>query len=241
MQYLAKNLARIKNEIAEAERCAGRQAGTVQLCAVSKTVDHNVIAAMHGFGQQTFAENRPQSLRDKSALLQSTGFNWHFIGSLQSNKIKYVYPVAELVHSIDRRELLDQFAAWHQKTGRLCPILLQVHISKEEAKQGFACEEILQVIEDYNSHEHLDIRGLMGMAPFVEDEDVVRACFRQLHELFAKSRSLQGPSYQAQHLSMGMSGDFRIAIEEGATIVRIGTALFAPPASHSPLQSQAFP
>lgn len=229
MQYLAENLARIKNEISEAELHAGRPAGSVQLCAVSKTVDHNVIAAMHGFGQQVFSENRPQSLRDKSALLQQTGLSWHFIGALQSNKIKYVYPVAELVHSIDSRDLLNQFSAWHQKTGRLCPILLQVHISKEETKQGFACEEILQVIEDYNNNEHLDIRGLMGMAPFVEDEHIVRTCFRQLHELFAKSRALQGASYQAQHLSMGMSGDFNIAIEEGATIVRIGTALFARP------------
>lgn len=227
MQHLAENLARIKHEIAEAERHAGRATGSVQLCAVSKTVDHNVIAALHGLGQQVFGENRPQSLRDKSTLLQQTGLSWHFIGSLQTNKIKYVYPVAELVHSIDRRELLDQFANWHEKTGRLCPILLQVHISQEEAKQGFACEEILQVIEDYNNNEHLDIRGLMGMAPFVEDEGLIRTCFRQLHELFAQSRTRQGSSYQAQHLSMGMSGDFKIAIEEGATIVRIGTALFA--------------
>ncbi|KAF1082782.1 MAG: Pyridoxal phosphate-containing protein YggS [Candidatus Rifleibacterium amylolyticum] len=227
MEYLARNLASIREKIAQAEQRAGRPAGSVKLCAVSKTVDHDVIAAMHACGQNIFGENRPQSLRDKSAALAGTDLSWHFIGHLQSNKIKYVYPVAELVHSIDRRELLDQFASWHQKTGKLCPVLLEVHISGEEAKQGFACEEILDVIKDYRSSQNLDIRGLMGMAPFVADETVVRDCFRRLREIFERSRELQGSAYRAEHLSMGMSGDFAIAIAEGATIVRIGTALFS--------------
>ncbi len=227
MQYLAANLARIRDKILKAEQSADRPAGSVQLCAVSKTVDHKVIAAMHAFGQQVFGENRPQSLRDKANLLAGAGLSWHFIGPLQTNKIKYVYPVAELVHSIDRRELLEQFSVWHQKTGKLCPVLLEVHISGEEAKQGFACEEILEVIGEYRSSKHLDIRGMMGMAPFVADENVVRGCFRKLRELFERSRDLQGSAYRAEHLSMGMSGDFTIAIAEGATIVRIGTSLFS--------------
>jgi len=227
MQFLARNLARIREKISQAEQRAGRPAGSVQLCAVSKTVDHSVIAAMHACGQNIFGENRPQSLRDKSALLADTGLSWHFIGHLQTNKIKYVYPLAELVHSIDRRELLEQFAEWHEKTRRLCPVLLEVHISGEEAKQGFACEEILDVITEYRSSKNLDIRGMMGMAPFVADESVVRGCFRRLRELFERSRELQGPAYRAEHLSMGMSGDFETAIAEGATIVRIGTALFS--------------
>ncbi|MBU1108735.1 MAG: YggS family pyridoxal phosphate-dependent enzyme [Candidatus Riflebacteria bacterium] len=229
MDHFAGNLEKVKARISAAERRAGRPGGSVKLCAVSKTVDHCAIAAMHACGQQVFAENRPQSLRDKSVLLQQARVSWHFIGTLQSNKVKYVFPVADLVHSIDRRELLDQFAIWHQKSGRKCPILLEVHISGEEAKQGFACEEILSVIEDYRENEHLDIRGLMGMAPFVAEEDIIRSCFRRLHELFEKSRALQGAAYHALELSMGMSGDFEIAIEEGATIVRIGTALFALP------------
>ena len=227
MDFLASNLVRIKKQIVAAEQRAGKAAGSVKLCAVSKTVEHHVIAAMHACGQQVFAENRPQSLRDKSTLLAQTEICWHFIGTLQTNKIKYVYPVAELVHSIDRRELLDQFAAWFQKTGRKCPVLLEVHISGEETKQGFDCAEILNVIEEYRGSPDLDIRGLMGMAPFIADENVVRSSFRRLHDLFEKSRSLQGPAYHAIELSMGMSGDFEIAIEEGATIVRIGTALFA--------------
>ena len=229
MDFLAVNLAKVKEQIAAAERRAGRPAGSVKLCAVSKTVDHIAIAAMHAYGQQIFAENRPQSLRDKSALLASTQISWHFIGTLQTNKIKYVFPVAALVHSVDRCELLDQFAAWHQKTGRKCPVLLEVHISGEEAKQGFDCAEILNVIAGYRENPHLDIRGLMGMAPFTADENIVRGCFRRLSELFEKSRALQGVAYQALELSMGMSGDFEIAIEEGATIVRIGTALFTQP------------
>jgi pyridoxal phosphate enzyme (YggS family) len=227
MDYLAKNLAKVKEEIVLAEKRANREPGSVKLCAVSKTVSHEIITAMHGCGQLIFGENRPQSLRDKAALLDLPDLSWHFIGPLQSNKVKYVYPVADLVHSIDRRELLDQFAAWHEKTGRICPVLLEVHISEEEAKQGFACEEILSVISEYRQNSHLAIRGMMGMAPFVADQAVVRGCFRRLRELFERSRELEGTAYRAEHLSMGMSGDFAVAVEEGATIVRIGTALFA--------------
>ena len=227
MDFLARNLGKIREQIAAAESRAGVVAGSVKLCAVSKTVDHDVIALMHACGQQVFAENRPQALRDKAALLQHADIHWHFIGTLQTNKIKYVYQVADLVHSVDRRELLDQFAAWFRKTGRKCPVLLEVHISGEETKQGFDCAEVLKVIEEYRESPDLDIRGMMGMAPFVADENIVRGSFRRLRELFEHSRALQGPAYHAVELSMGMSGDFAIAIEEGATIVRIGTALFA--------------
>lgn len=224
---LAANLSQVNLQIAEATAAVGRPPGSVKLIAVSKTVGTDVIARMHRLGQVDFGENRPQVLRDKARELDNAGLNWHFIGPLQSNKIKYVYPVAALVHSIDRRELLEEFAAWHQKTGRRCPLLLQVHISREAAKQGFACDEILDVIREYRTSPHLDMRGMMGMAPLDADEQLTRACFHELSQLFTASRELSGPAYRAEELSMGMSGDFKLAIAEGATMVRIGTALFA--------------
>lgn len=224
---LAANLAKVQSAIAAAAAAAGRDQAQVGLVAVSKTVDSATIRAMHALGQRNFAENRPQMLRDKARELADLSIDWHFIGPLQSNKIKYVYPVAGLVHSLDRRELLDEFAAWACKTGRLCPALLQVHISRETAKQGFACAEILDIIKEFRDSEYLDLRGMMGMAPLDADEATTRACFHELAELFAASRSLQGRAWHPQHLSMGMSGDFHLAIAEGATLVRIGTALFS--------------
>jgi pyridoxal phosphate enzyme (YggS family) len=224
---LKDNLNKVLQEISAAAKNAGRNAEQVKLIAVSKTVDVEAIKEMHAAGQKVFAENRAQTLRDKHRILADLPVEWHFIGPLQSNKIKYVYPVAALVHSIDREDILEQFIAWSKKTGRQCPCLLEVHISAEETKHGFAPEEVLDVIKKYNNNEHLNIVGIMGMAPFADDQQLIRKSFRKLAELFAKSKELEGKSYQAQELSMGMSGDFKIAIEEGATLVRIGTALFA--------------
>ncbi len=223
---LKENLEKITKQISNSIINSGRKEGSVKLLAVSKTVDCNKIQEMFNLGQRDFGENRPQVLRDKAKELSNLPINWHFIGHLQNNKIKYVYPIATLVHSIDRRELLDEFVEWAKKTGRKCPVLLEVHISREEAKQGFDVDEILTVIKDYRNNEYLDIKGLMGMAPLEGDEAIVKSCFKELKDLFDKSKELEGPAYKAQELSMGMSGDFPIAIAEGATIVRIGTALF---------------
>ncbi len=223
---LSDNFDIVKNQILKSIADSGRTPDSVKLLAVSKTVGCDKIKEMFDLGQKDFGENRPQVLRDKAKELENLPINWHFIGHLQNNKIKYVYPVATLVHSIDRRELLDEFIEWAKKTERKCPVLLEVHISREEAKQGFDVDEVLDIIKDYRDNEFLDIRGLMGMAPLDADENKVRACFKELSSLFQKSKSLEGKAYKAEELSMGMSGDFPIAIEEGATIIRIGTALF---------------
>lgn len=224
---LSDNLNKVKNEISISLKKSNRTSESLKLLAVSKTVGCDKIKEMFELGQKDFGENRPQVLRDKAKELENLPINWHFIGHLQNNKIKYVYPVATLVHSIDRRELLDEFIEWAKKTERKCPVLLEVHISREEAKQGFDVDEVLDVIKDYKDNEYLDIRGLMGMAPLDADEDKVKACFKELSSLFQKSKNLEGKAYKAEELSMGMSGDFPIAIEEGATIIRIGTALFS--------------
>lgn len=165
-------------------------------------------------------------MRDKVSALGDLPLEWHYIGNLQTNKIKYVYPKASLIHSVDRADLLEQLTTWAKKTGRVCPCLLEVHISDESTKQGFAKDEVLDVIRSYSNKANLSIQGLMGMAPFVEDESMVRASFRLLKDIFDKSRSFEGSSYTPKEVSMGMTDDFTIAIEEGATIVRVGRALF---------------
>lgn len=223
---LSENLEKVRSQIAAAATAASRKASEIKLVAVSKTVESATIRAMHALGQVDFAENRPQVLRDKARELADLQISWHFIGPLQTNKIKYVYPNAALVHSVDRRELLEEFSVWHSKTGKKCPLLLQVHISREAAKQGFACDEILEVIKEFSHSDHLDMRGLMGMAPFDADEKTIRACFHELSALLAESAKISGPAWRPEHLSMGMSGDFHLAVAEGATLVRIGSALF---------------
>lgn len=223
---LASNLDRIRSRIKSAAEGCGRRPEDVRLIAVTKSVGVDTISLLHQAGQRLMAESRPQALRDRANHLAGKQISWHFIGPLQTNKVKYVYPIAEMVHSIDREELIDEFGRWAQKTGRKTPFLLEVHISPEPAKQGIDPKHLLKMIERIRNRPDLDIRGLMGMAPYVDDPNVIRASFRQLAGLLVESRALEGAAYKACELSMGMSDDFDIAIEEGATMVRIGTALF---------------
>ncbi|HNV68087.1 MAG TPA: YggS family pyridoxal phosphate-dependent enzyme [Candidatus Ozemobacteraceae bacterium] len=224
---ITRNLADVKTRIAQAAQRAGRSPETVKLVAITKTVGVSEIRQLIAAGQTTFGENRPQALRDKVTELTGVkSIHWHLVGTLQSNKIKYVYPVAEMIHSIDRRDLFEDLARWTAKSGRACPLLIEVHISPEDTKHGFAPEEILPLLRELRSRDDLNVQGLMGMAPFTDDLEMIRRCFRGLAELFQRSRELEGPGYHALELSMGMTDDFEIAIEEGATLVRIGRALF---------------
>ncbi|MFZ2959832.1 MAG: YggS family pyridoxal phosphate-dependent enzyme [Candidatus Ozemobacteraceae bacterium] len=224
---LLQNLTHVRERIASAAGRSGRVAEAITLVAVTKTVDAGIIRALALAGQTKFGENRPQILRDKSRLLADLSVSWHQIGTLQSNKIKYVYPTVELVHSIDRPAIIDAFAEWAEKTGKCCPCLLEVHISDEESKQGFDPGEVLDVILKLRDRPGLDVRGMMGMAPFTEDRNIVRAAFKKLRRVFEESRQCEGRSYRAVELSMGMSDDFEIAVEEGSTMVRVGRALFS--------------
>lgn len=226
MSYV-NNLKVINQRITTARDRAKRFDEDVSLAAVSKTVDASVIRKVYDAGQRVFAENRPQVLRDKNIELSELDIDWHYIGPLQTNKIKYVYPIVKMVHSVDRESLIESFAQWAVKTDYKCPFLLEVHISDETSKKGFAPDEILSIIEKYRNHPQLDIRGLMGMAPFVDDQNEVRKSFAKLSSLLNQSKALEGTAYKAQHLSMGMTNDFEIAIEEGATIVRVGSAIFS--------------
>ena len=196
----------------------------VTLIAVSKTKPVSDILSLYESGQRDFGENYVQELVEKQAQLPP-GIRWHFIGHLQSNKVKYISPFVHLIHGIDSLKLLKEVDKQAVKNERIIDCLLQIHIATEETKFGFNEEELLQALDQSVGLDHVRVTGLMGMASFTEDEAVVRGEFHQLHEIFRRLKSAR-PHLPLDQLSMGMSADFRIAIAEGSTMVRIGSLIF---------------
>ncbi len=197
------------------------QPKAVTLVAVSKIKPAEDIQALYNLGQRDFGENYVQELVDKEAKLPKD-IRWHFIGHLQSNKVKYIAPFVHLVHGVDSFNLLKEINKQAIKNNRVIDCLLQVHIAEEETKFGFDEQELLQ-LKGMDELNNIRIVGLMGMASFSDDEQKVRNEFKQLKAIFDKFQVLNS---QFQTLSMGMSGDYRMAIEEGSTMVRIGSLLF---------------
>jgi len=197
-------------------------AASVTLVAVSKTKPVEDIKALYDIGQKDFGENYVQELVDKQAVLPND-IRWHFIGHLQSNKLKYIAPFVHLIHGVDSLKLLKEIDKQAAKNNRIIDCLLQVHIATEETKFGMDEQELKDTIEQLSSFPNVRVRGLMGMASFTDDQEKVRSEFRSLHNIFKQSVMNHQPS---AILSMGMSGDYTIAIEEGSTMVRIGSLLF---------------
>jgi pyridoxal phosphate enzyme (YggS family) len=212
---IAENIRKIHSELPSG----------VCLVAVSKFHPVEAILEAYNAGQRVFAESRPQEFAAKVPQLPSD-ISWHFIGHLQTNKLKKVLPFASLVQSIDSRHLLDAVEAWGAANSRVVDILLEVHISSDAAKQGFSAEETLSILRTAKEYPHVCFRGLMGMATLTDDETLIRSEFARLKALF----SIAGEACPAKEafdtLSMGMSSDWRMAVEEGSTMVRIGTAIF---------------
>ncbi len=199
----------------------------VSLVAVSKTKPVDDILQLYELGQRDFGENYVQELVDKQALLPKD-IRWHFIGHLQSNKVKYIAPFVHLIHGVDSLKLLKEINKEGAKNKRVIDVLLQVYIAQEETKFGLDEEELNVIISQYTDMLMPCIRicGLMGMASFSEDSEKLRGEFKYLKTLFNRYTSLSTIHYQLSTLSMGMSGDYKIAVEEGSTMVRIGSLLF---------------
>src|SRR4051794_14191722 len=199
------------------------------LVAVSKTKPKEDIQALYEIGQRDFGENYVQELTEKQSLLP-TDIRWHFIGHLQSNKVKYIAPFVYLIHGVDDFKLLKEVNKQAAKHNRVIDCLLQVHIAQEETKFGLSDEELEAVIKDLISGtsllNNICIKGLMGMASNTSATDKIRAEFRHLKSLYDKYASLTTVNLQLSILSMGMSSDYVIALEEGSTMVRIGSLLF---------------
>jgi pyridoxal phosphate enzyme (YggS family) len=204
----------IKAELNEAQ---------VILVAVSKTKPNEDIEALYQLGQRAFGENYVQELVDKHTALPKD-IQWHFIGHLQSNKVKYIAPFVHLIHGVDSLKLLTEINKQAQKSGRVIACLLQMHIASEETKFGMDITELEEALTASVHLPFVSIKGLMGMASFSDNQEQVRNEFKILYQHFINIQSKHGGPFNI--LSMGMSGDYQMAIEEGSTMVRIGSLLF---------------
>ena len=220
---IADNLQRLKEKIGSACLSAGKDPNDVKLVAVSKYFGIKAITEAANLGVTDFGENKAQELRDKFNILGDK-VTWHFIGTLQRNKIKYVINCSSLIHSVDSKPLIDEINSQAEKNSKIQKILLEVKTSGEESKSGVEEEEqVIKLAEHCSSLKNIELIGLMTMAPFTDDEALIRKSFSGLRKLKDK---LNQQSYNLTELSMGMTGDFEIAISEGSTIVRIGSAIF---------------
>lgn len=217
---LKNNLAKITNQL-EGKRC--------RLIAVSKTKPIEDIMQAYEAGIRDFGENKVQELIQKQPELPAD-IRWHMIGHLQRNKVKFIAPVVHLIHGVDSAKLLKAINKEGEKIGRKISCLLQIYIAQEESKFGFSKEELYDMLHDpaMAAMDYVAIKGLMGMATFTENPDQIRREFKDLKDLFEalKQEQVTLPDFAMEELSMGMSGDYKIAVEEGSTMVRIGSAIF---------------
>lgn len=217
---LQNNLEKITQQLSE-KHC--------RLIAVSKTKPIADIMQAYEAGMRDFGENKVQELVEKQPQLPSD-IRWHMIGHLQRNKVKFIAPFVHLIQGVDSAKLLSAINKEGKKINRKIPCLLQIYIAKEESKYGFSNEELYDMLHDpamIDMH-HVAIKGLMGMATFTQNQDQIRQEFKHLKDLFEtlKDEQVTLPDFAMEELSMGMSGDYKIAVEEGSTMVRVGSAIF---------------
>lgn len=199
-----------------------------KLIAVSKTKPIEDLQEAYAAGIRDFGENKVQEIQAKQPQMPADT-RWHMIGHLQSNKVKYIAPFVHLIHGVDSFKLLKEIDKQGKKINRVIPVLLQIHIAEEETKFGFDQTELEEILisEEFLQLTHVQIKGLMGMATFTENESQIRKEFNGLKQLFESLKSKALPAFvQLEEVSMGMSGDYQIAQEEGSTMVRIGSAIF---------------
>ena len=222
---LAENLEKIQQRIRGTCERAGRAPASVTLLAVTKSQPPELVRAAADCGQILFGENKVQEAKAKIPLCPGK-LRWHFIGHLQSNKCRDAVEWFEMIQSVDSLSLAEEINRRAEQAGKTLPVLLEVNVAGEASKFGYPPEKLLTELESLNELPRLEIHGLMTVPPYVSDPEKARPHFRRLREL--KIQCEQKLGAPLLHLSMGMSGDFEVAIEEGATMVRIGTALFGP-------------
>jgi hypothetical protein len=222
---IAANLARIRAAIAAACARCGRDPTSVHLVAVSKTHPAARVEEAYTAGQTCFGESYVQEFLAKAELVK-VPVTWHFIGHLQSNKVRGLPGRVALIHSVDRLSLAEEIDHQWGKVGARAEVLIEVNLGGETSKAGVAEADVLPLLQRLALLPHLSIRGLMTLPPYLDDPEEVRHYFRRLRELATQLDALALPGVSMAELSMGMSDDFTVAIEEGATLVRIGTAIF---------------
>ena len=225
MSMLLDNLKDVEERIQAACDRSGRKREDVLLVAVSKTKPVEMIEEVMTAGIVDFGENKPQELRDKYEVLPKN-LRFHMIGHLQTNKIKYVIDRVVLIHSIDSIHLAEAVNAEAKKHNRIMPVLVEVNVAQEESKSGFLVEKSENAIREIAKLSNIRVEGLMTIAPFVENAEENRQYFVKLRKLSVDIAAKNIDNVTMHHLSMGMTGDYEVAIEEGATMVRVGTGIF---------------
>lgn len=216
MNHIQKKLLAVKTQLP----------ASVTLVAISKTKPNEAIMEAYACGQKIFGENKVQELIAKHEALPKD-IQWHMVGHLQTNKVKFIASFISLIHSVDSQKLLEEINKQGAKMNRKVPVLLQVFIAKEESKFGLDEVELTNICEHIHQFQHVEFCGLMGMATNTEDKEVIRKEFKSLRILFTKIKNQYFPSNTSfKEISMGMSGDYHLAIEEGSTMVRVGSSIF---------------
>jgi pyridoxal phosphate enzyme (YggS family) len=225
---IRQNLKNLKNRIKKACESAGRNPDEITLVAISKTKPLEAIKEAFKWGQTHFGENRAKELQDKMESWDEKGIRWHMVGNLQTNKIKYMVERVDWIDSVPKKKTLREIEKRASRIDRVINTLIQVNISGEDQKSGCEPDDLGKILKYAQGLDHVRVRGLMGMATFVDPEEVekVRPEFRLLREVRDEHRSWESDNIQLDELSMGMTNDLEVAIEEGATIVRVGRAIF---------------
>lgn len=224
-EYIKSNIEKVKEKVAAAAKRSGRKSEDIKIIAVTKTIDTPRIEKAIDEGILDLGENRVQELLEKYDIINKS-CRWHLIGHLQTNKVKYIIDKVELLHSLDSMELARELQKRAQKLGRVINSLVQVNIAGEETKFGLEPGKVMDFIRNVSTMPNIKIKGLMTIAPFAQNTEEIRFVFRDLRKMLIDIRTENIDNIDMDFLSMGMSNDFEVAIEEGSNIVRIGTAIF---------------
>ncbi len=224
MVDIASNLERLSGEIESIARGCGRNPAEIRLLAVSKTFSADCVKQAHQWGQTLFGENRVQEAEEKIPSVDLPELEWHLIGPLQSNKVRRAAQLFDVIHTLDRPKIVRKLNSCAEEIGKIVRVLVEVKLGTEPQKHGILPQEVMDMVEQVDSMPGLQLQGLMAIPPYQEEAEDSRPYFRQMADLLAE---INGRRQQPlKELSMGMSHDYRVAIEEGATLLRIGTSIF---------------
>ncbi len=223
---IGTNLEMVYNRIEKAAAVSGRKKEDIKLVAVTKTIDIEIIKQAAELGMTSIGENRVQEIMNKYPQLEKYPLEWHMIGHLQKNKVKYIVDKVKLIHSVDNIALAEEINRRALQKNIIADILVQINVSGEESKYGLHPDSFYGFLEKAGDFKNVHIRGLMTIAPYTDNPEEVRPVFAELKKIFEYAKDEKITGVDMDYLSMGMTGDFTVAIEEGANIVRIGTGLF---------------
>lgn len=226
-EHLKNKWDQVQANVKAACERSGRSLDEVHVIGVSKTVEADVMNASIEFGVKILGENRVQEILRKYEDVVD-GPQWHLIGHLQTNKVKYIIDRVDMIHSVDSIKLAKEINKQAAKQGKKMKVLIQVDMANEASKFGLPADQVRDLLGQVSELDHIEVEGLMFIAPFIQDQDLIRSYFRAMKDLFESLKTLTYDNVSMKHLSMGMTNDYELAIEEGATLLRVGTGIYGP-------------